>query len=57
MHETLIKIGAFVISEYSQFLVDSGKEPQKIFDVLNRHFSFCSEKVRCMILNGFAKLA
>jgi AP-2 complex subunit alpha len=39
-------IGAFVLSEFSQYLVESGKEPQKIFDTLNRHFPLVSEKAR-----------
>lgn len=43
-HENLIRIAAFVISEYSPLLVEAGKDPQKLFDVLNRHFTFCSEK-------------
>lgn len=43
-HENLIRIAAFVISEYSPLLVEEGKDPQKLFDVLNRHFSLCSEK-------------
>jgi len=44
VHENLIKIAAFVISEYAPLLVESGKEPQKLFDVINRHFSLSSEK-------------
>lgn len=43
-HENLIRIAAFVISDYAPLLVESGKDPQKLFDVLNRHFSLCSEK-------------
>lgn len=46
VHETLVCIGAFVLSEFSVFLVESGKEPQKIFDTLNKHFALCSEKPR-----------
>ncbi|KAL4505321.1 hypothetical protein ABPG72_002383 [Tetrahymena utriculariae] len=56
-HENLVCIAAFVISEYSPLLVDSGKDPQKIFDVLNRHYSLCSEKGRQMLINAYAKLA
>lgn len=57
MQETLVMIGAFVVSEFANRLVENGKDPQKIFDVLNRHFQYSSEKARCMILNSFAKLA
>ncbi|EGR33264.1 hypothetical protein IMG5_057290 [Ichthyophthirius multifiliis] len=56
-HENLVRIGAFVISEYSNLLVDAGKDPQRIFDVLNRHYTLSSEKGRQMLLNAYAKLA
>jgi AP-2 complex subunit alpha len=56
VHETLVCIGAFVISEYSHFLVEQGKDPQKIFDILNKHYQYSSEKGRQMLLNAFVKL-
>ncbi|KAM3140321.1 hypothetical protein pb186bvf_007481 [Paramecium bursaria] len=56
VHETLICIGAFVISEYSQHVLEQVKDPQKIFDTLNKHFNFCSEKGRQMLLNAIVKL-
>ncbi|CAD8166956.1 unnamed protein product [Paramecium octaurelia] len=57
VHETLICIGAFIISEYSQMLVEQNKEPQKLFDILNKHYTFSTERSRQMLLNAFVKLA
>lgn len=57
VHETLVKIAAFVMSEYSHFLIDSGKDPKKIFDTLNRHFMNCSEKGKAILLSSYIKLA
>ena len=57
VHETLVKIAAFVLSEYSHFLIDSGKDPKKIYDTLNRHFMNCSEKGKAILLSGYIKLA
>lgn len=56
VHETLICIGAFVVSEYSQYLVESGKEPQKIYDTLYKHFNLSNERGRQMLLSAFVKL-
>jgi AP-2 complex subunit alpha len=33
------------------------REPQKLFDTLNKHYQLASEKARCMLLNAFVKLA
>ena len=33
-----------------------GKTPEKIFEVLNRHYTVSSEKGRSMLLNAFVKL-
>jgi len=57
VHETLVKIAAFVMSEYSHFLIDSGKDPKKIYDTLNRHFMNCSEKGKAILLSAYIKLA
>ena len=56
VHETLVKIAGFVLSEYSHFLIDSGKDPKKIFDTLNRHFMNCSEKGKAILLTAYIKL-
>lgn len=57
VHETLVKIAAFVLSEYSHFLIDSGKDPKKIYDTLNRHFMNCSEKGKAILLSAYIRLA
>jgi len=54
--ETLVNIGSYILAENAQVLVQSGKEPQKIFDVLNRHYSNVNENGKAMLLNSFAKL-
>jgi hypothetical protein len=35
-----------VLSEYSNFLVEGGKEPAKIFEILEKHFANSSENGR-----------
>lgn len=66
VHEIMIKIGSFVISEYSSFSTEYGLDCQQLFEVLNKHFNNCSEKgqiflfyfsARQMLLNAFAKLS
>lgn len=54
--ETLKCIGAYVLSEYAEYLVEAGRDPQKILDVLQKHFNQSSTKARAMLLNAFAKL-
>lgn len=54
--ETLKCIGAYVLSEYAEYLVEAGRDPQKILDVLQKHFNQSSTKAKAMLLNAFAKL-
>jgi len=54
--ETMKCIGAYVLSEYCEYLVDTGRDPQKIFDVLNKHLTQATPKARAMLLNAFTKL-
>ena len=56
-HETLLKLGAYVLSEYG-FLISGmpGKSFEKQFELLNRHFQTCSNSARGMILTTFMKL-
>ena len=39
VHETLVKIGSYILSEYG---VKLNKDPFKIFDVIHRHFDSCT---------------
>lgn len=54
--ETMKCIGAYILSEYSEYLVEAGRDPQKIFDILQKQFTQSSPKARAMLLNAFAKL-
>lgn len=55
--DTLICVGSYIVSEFSEFLVKKEKDPRKIFDALNKHFSGnCSSKAKAMMLNAFSKL-
>lgn len=56
VHETLVKIGSYILSEYGRLIVDSNKTPEKIFDVLNRHFVNLSTPGKAMLLTSFVKL-
>ena len=53
---TMKCVGSYVLSEYSEDLVKQGKDPQKIFDTINKHFQTANNKSRAMMLNAFAKL-
>ena len=54
--ETMKCIGAYILSEYCEYLVDAGRDPQKLFDVLQKHFTQSTPKARAMLLNAFTKL-
>jgi AP-2 complex subunit alpha len=53
--DTMKCIGAYVLSEYAETL--SSQQPQYIFDLLNKHFTNGTPKVKAMMLTAFAKLA
>jgi AP-2 complex subunit alpha len=54
VHETLVKIGSYILSEYG---VQLNKDPFKIFDVIHRHFDNCSHQGKAMLFNAYIKLA
>lgn len=54
---TLICVGSYVVSEFSEYLIKSGKDPRKIFDVINKHQSASNNKAKAMMLNALMKLA
>lgn len=54
VHETLVKIGSYILSEYG---VKLNKDPFKIFDVIHRHFDNCSPSGKAMLFNAYIKLA
>jgi hypothetical protein len=45
------------VSEFSDYLVKAGRDPRRIFEAINKHFSSASNKARAMMLNAFSKLA
>lgn len=55
--DTLKCVGCYVVSEFSERIVKSDKDPQKIFDVINKHFQAGGNKSKAMMLNSFVKLA
>eukprot|EP00828_Plagiopyla_frontata_P033554 TRINITY_DN4358_c0_g1_i10.p1 TRINITY_DN4358_c0_g1~~TRINITY_DN4358_c0_g1_i10.p1 ORF type:complete len:861 (-),score=104.07 TRINITY_DN4358_c0_g1_i10:110-2692(-) len=56
VHETLVKIGSYILAEFGGYLVENGITPQQIFECLNRHFLTCSEKARAMLVTAYTKL-
>lgn len=54
---TLVCVGSYVVSEFSEFLVKAGIDPRKIFDVINKHQSTSNNKAKAMMLNALVKLA
>jgi len=42
IHEALIKIACYIVSEYSSSLVQQGKEPYKIYDAIIKHYHLVS---------------
>lgn len=63
MTDTLVCVGSYVVSEFSEYLVKNGKDPRKIFDAIYKHFSNTNSnnkeksKAKAMMLSGLAKLA
>ena len=50
-------VASYVISEFSERLIEKVKDPQRLFDVINKHFQNANNKSRAMMLNAFMKLA
>ena len=55
--DTMKCVASYVTSEFSEHLVHGGKDPQKIFDAINKHFQNANNKSKAMMLNAFMKLA
>lgn len=45
------------MSEFSEYLIKAGKEPRRLFEAINKHFSTSSNKSKAMMLNALCKLA
>ena len=55
--DTLKCVGSYIVAEFSERIVKSDKDPQKLFDVINKHFQYCNNKSKAIMLNSFVKLA
>lgn len=55
--DTMKCVGSYVVSEFSEELVKANKDPQNIYDAINKHFSTGDNKSKAMMLNAFTKLA
>lgn len=55
--DTLKCVGSYVVAEFSERIVKTEKDPQKIFDSINRHFQYGGNKSKAIMLNSFVKLA
>ena len=55
-HETLIKIGSYILGEFGHLIADSkGCSPIEQFMALQAKFNSCSPNTRAMILSAFVK--
>jgi AP-2 complex subunit alpha len=55
--DTLVCVGSYIVSEFSEYLVKAGRDPRRIFEAINKHFSSSSNKAKAMMLNALSKLA
>lgn len=46
-----------MVSEFADTLVKAGKDPRRIFEAINKHFTASSNKAKAMMLSALAKLA
>lgn len=58
VHETVVKVASYVLAEYGHLISkEPGKDPQRMLDLLQKHWPNCSTSARCMILNAYLKMA
>ena len=57
IHETLVCVGSYVLAEFGGLIVDLIGTPEKLFNVIHKHFDQCSPRGKCMLFNAYAKLA
>lgn len=55
--DTLVCVGSYVVAEFSEYLIKAGKDPRRLFEAINKHFSSSSNKAKAMMLNALFKLA
>lgn len=54
VHENLVKLGSYVLPEFG---LGGSLSATKIFGLLDRHFSVASLETKCMLFDGYAKIA
>jgi len=57
IHETLVKVGSYVLAEFGGSIIDLIGNPIKLFNVVHKHFDQCSYSGKAMLFNSYAKLA
>lgn len=57
IHETLVCVGSYVLAEFGGLIVDMIGTPEKLFNVIHKHFDQCSPRCKAMLFNAYAKLA
>lgn len=57
IHETLVKVGSYILAEFGGLIVDLIGTPEKLFNVIHKHFDQCSYRGKAMLFNSYAKLA
>ena len=56
-YEPLVKLAAYIVGEYGDLVAENDKAVMKQYDILARHYGFCTSEGKCMVLTAFAKLA
>ena len=57
LHEMMVKIGAYVLSEFGPLIYDQpGKQAMKQFELIHKHFFNVSQTARGMILTAYMKM-
>lgn len=57
VHETLVKVGSYVLAEFGSLICDQIGTETKLFNVIHKHFDHLSHRGKAMLLNSYAKLA
>ena len=57
LHETLIKIGTYVLSEFGYLIADAdGKSARDQYDLLQKHFYVVTNPTKAMMLTAYMKM-
>jgi AP-2 complex subunit alpha len=57
LHETIVKIGAYVLSEFGNLIAEQdGKTHEDQFQLLEMHFPNVSNQTKAMLMTTFMKM-